>query len=94
MGFGVSRVETQRLCYDKVRRYEVILCPVWKGQRGRQAQELLNVAARPHGKINALVEHAKLYACCGDVQSYSPSGKHCLRRPGVDTLTATAVLYT
>jgi hypothetical protein len=32
------------------------------------------------GKVNAVVEHAKLYACCGDVQSYSPSRKHYLRR--------------
>jgi hypothetical protein len=35
------------------------------------------------------VEHAKLYAFCGGLKSYSPSGKHCLRRPGVDTLTDT-----
>jgi hypothetical protein len=40
--------------------------------------------------VCASVKHAKLYAYCGDVQSYSPSGKHCLRRPGIE-LTATVV---
>jgi hypothetical protein len=40
------------------------------------------------------VEHTQLYASCGDVQSYSSSGKHCLRRPGVDNDPSTTTKVT
>jgi hypothetical protein len=46
---------------------------------------LITLAAR---KVNTVLEHAQLYACCRDVESYSRSREHCQRRPGVDTLTA------
>jgi hypothetical protein len=32
-------------------------------------------------KVNIVLEHAQVYACCRDVDSYSPSRKHCIRRP-------------
>jgi hypothetical protein len=43
------------------------------------------------GVIPSLAERGGGAVLAAYVSVYSPSGKHCLRRPGVDTLTATAV---